>query len=67
MQKIQQVHPFRLTHGTGRNEAFYRYGDELNDVNYRVSAGYREDDGLDNRNDFKRTNILNVQDRKSVV
>ncbi len=51
----------RLTHGTGRNEAFYRYGGELNDVNYRVSAGYREDDGLDNRNDFKRTNILNLQ------
>ena len=54
----------RLTHGTGRNEAFYRYGGELNDVNYRVSAGYREDDGLDNRNDFKRTNILNVQANK---
>ena len=51
----------RLTHGTGRNEAFYRYGGEINDVNFRVSAGYREDDGLDNRNDFKRTNILNVQ------
>ena len=51
----------RLTHGTGRNEAFYRYGGELNDVNNRVSAGYREDDGLDNRNDFKRTNILNFQ------
>ena len=50
----------RLTHGTGRNEAFYRYGGELNDVNFRVSVGYREDDGLDNRNDFKRTNILNV-------
>ena len=54
----------RLTHGTGRNEAFYRYGGELNDVNYRVSAGYREDDGLDNRNDFKRTNILNLQANK---
>ena len=54
----------RLTHGTGRNEAFYRYGGELNDVKYRVSAGYREDDGLDNRNDFKRTNILNVQANK---
>ena len=51
----------RLTHGTGRNEAFYRYGGELNDVSFRVSAGYREDDGLDNRNDFKRTNILNFQ------
>jgi iron complex outermembrane recepter protein len=54
----------RLTHGTGRNEAFYRYGGELADVNFRVSAGYREDDGLDNRNDFKRTNILNVQANK---
>ena len=56
----------RLTHGTGRNEAFYRYGGELNDVIYRVSAGYREDDGLDNRNDFKRTNILNFQADKRI-
>ena len=56
----------RLTHGTGRNEAFYRYSGNLktgvlNDVNFRVSAGYRQDNGLDNRNDFKRTNILNFQ------
>lgn len=56
----------RLTHGTGRNEAFYRYGGALNDVNFRVSAGYREDDGLDNRNDFKRTNILNLQADKRI-
>lgn len=54
----------RLTHGTGRNEAFYRFGGELGDVNFRVSMGYREDDGLDNRNDFKRTNILNLQAEK---
>jgi len=51
----------RLTHGTGRNEAFYRYVGDIQDVNFRVSTGYREDDGLDNRNDFKRTNILTVQ------
>ena len=56
----------RLTHGTDRNEAFYRYSGNLktggtNDVNVRVSAGYRQDNGLDNRNDFKRTNILNFQ------
>ncbi len=54
----------RLTHGTGRNEAFYRYSGELADINYRASAGYREDDGLDNRNDFKRTNVLNLQASK---
>ena len=61
----------RLTHGTGRNEAFYRYSGnlnsgELNAVNYRVSVGYREDDGLDNRNDFKRTNVLNLQADKRI-
>ena len=61
----------RLTHGTGRNEAFYRYSGNLNsgvlnDVNFRISAGYREDDGLDNRNDFKRTNILNLQADKRI-
>ena len=56
----------RLTHGTGRNEAFYRNVGEFADVKYRVSAGYREDDGLDNRNDFKRTNILNFQADKRI-
>ena len=56
----------RLTHGTGRNEAFYRYGGEFKDVNYRVSAGYRNDDGLDGRNDFKHTNILNLQADKRI-
>jgi iron complex outermembrane recepter protein len=49
------------THGNGRNEAFYRYGGKLNDLSYRITAGYREDDGLDNRNDFKRTRLLNAQ------
>ena len=56
----------RLTHGTGRNEAFYRNVGEFADIKYRVSAGYREDDGLDNRNDFKRTNILNFQADKRI-
>ncbi len=49
------------THGDGRNEAFYRYAGKLNDLSYRVTAGYREDDGIDNRNDFKRTRLLNTQ------
>ncbi|MBC7755514.1 MAG: TonB-dependent receptor [Bdellovibrio sp.] len=61
----------RLTHGNGRNEALYRYSgnlnnDALNDVNFRVSVGYREDNGLDNRNDYKRTNILNFQADKRI-
>jgi len=50
-----------VTHGNGRNEAFYRHGRKYNDLSYRISAGYREDDGLDNRNDFKRTRLLNAQ------
>jgi iron complex outermembrane recepter protein len=49
------------THGDGRNEAFARYAGKLNDLSYRVTAGYREDDGLDKRNDFKRTRMLNAQ------
>ena len=49
------------THGNGRNEAFYRHGGELADLHYRVTVGYREDDGLDNRADFKRTRFLNAQ------
>lgn len=49
------------THGDGRNEAFARYAGKLNDLSYRVTAGYREDDGLEKRNDFKRTRMLNAQ------
>lgn len=49
------------THGNGRNEAFYRHAGKLNDLNYRITTGYREDEGLDNRNDFKRTRLLNAQ------
>lgn len=46
-------------HGNGRNELFYHHSGKLNELNYRISAGYREDDGLSNRTDFKRTNVLN--------
>ena len=49
------------THGNGRNEAFYRHGGALADLHYRVTVGYRQDDGLDNRVDFKRTRFLNAQ------
>lgn len=49
------------TYGDGRHEAFARYGARKNDLSYRVTAGYRDDDGLDNRYDFKRTRLLNVQ------
>ncbi len=47
-----------MSHGNGRNEAFYRYGGKLDDTSYRVTLGYREDDGLQNRVDFKRTRML---------
>ena len=49
------------TYGNGRNEAFYRHAGKLNELNYRVTVGYRQDDGFDNRNDFKRTKFLNAQ------
>jgi len=49
------------THGNGRNELFYRYGGKLEQLHYRVTAGYRQDNGLDDRNDFKRTKFLNAR------
>jgi iron complex outermembrane recepter protein len=49
------------THGNGRNEAFYRHAGRHADLGYRVTAGYRQDDGLDDRNDFKRTRFVNAQ------
>ncbi|MGV3582583.1 MAG: TonB-dependent receptor plug domain-containing protein [Methylophilus sp.] len=50
-----------LNHGNGRNEAFYNHSGKLNNLNYWISAGYREDDGLKNRYDFKRTNLINTR------
>lgn len=47
--------------GNGRHKAFARYADKVGDASYRITAGYRDDDGLDNRNDFKRTRLLNGQ------
>ena len=52
---------FVATHGSGRNEAFYRHAGKQDDLSYRLTAGYRQDDGLDNRNDFKRTRFINSQ------
>ena len=49
------------THGNGRNEAFYRHAGILDDLSYRFTTGYRQDDGLDNRNDFKRTRFISSQ------
>jgi iron complex outermembrane recepter protein len=49
------------THGNGRNEAFYRHAGKVNDLAYRATIGYRQDDGLDDRNDFKRTRFANAQ------
>lgn len=49
------------THGNGRNEAFYRHADKIGDVNYLITTGYREDEGIDGRPDFKRTRLLNAQ------
>ncbi|MFW5432758.1 MAG: TonB-dependent receptor plug domain-containing protein [Methylophilaceae bacterium] len=48
-------------HGNGRNEAFYRHGGHQGDFSYRISAGYIQDDGLDTRNDFKRTRFINAR------
>lgn len=49
------------THGNGRNEVFYRHAGKADDFSYRVTTGYRQDDGLDNRNDFKRTRFISTQ------
>lgn len=49
------------THGNGRNEVFYRIAGQVDDLSYRVTTGYREDDGFDDRNDFKRTRLLNAR------
>ncbi len=49
------------TYGNGRHEVFMRYSGKQTDLNYRITTGYRDDDGLDNRYDFKRTRLLNAQ------
>lgn len=49
------------THGSGRNEVFYRHAGRQDALSYRFTAGYRQDEGLDDRNDFKRTRFINTQ------
>ncbi len=49
------------THGSGRNEVFYRHAGKLDALSYRFTADYRQDDGLDDRNDFKRMRFINSQ------
>ena len=49
------------THGNGRNEAFYRHAGKAGGLAYRTTLGYRQDDGLDDRNDFKRTRFASAQ------
>ena len=49
------------THGNGRNEVFYRHAGRSDALSYRLTAGYRQDDGLDDRNDFKRTRFISAQ------
>ncbi len=49
------------THGDGRNEVFYRHAGRQDALSYRLTAGYRQDDGLDDRNDFKRTRFISTQ------
>lgn len=50
-----------LSAANGRNEEFYRYGGKSEDFSYRVTLGRREDTGLYNRNDYKRTNMLSAR------
>ncbi len=50
-----------LHHGNGRNEAFYRYGGKQESTSYRVTLGYRQDDGLRDRVDFKRTRMITAR------
>jgi iron complex outermembrane recepter protein len=50
-----------VNHGNGRNEAFFHHSGDINNLNYWLSAGYREDDGLNQRFDFKRTNLINLR------
>ncbi len=49
------------TYGNGRHELFAKYAGKANELSYRVTAGYRDDDGLKDRLDFKRTRLLNAQ------
>lgn len=50
-----------ISAANGRNEQFYRYGGKTNDLSYRVTLGRREDTGLNNRSDYKRTNMLSAR------
>lgn len=50
-----------ISAANGRSEQFYRYGGKTNDLTYRVTLGRREDTGLNNRSDYKSTNMLSAR------
>lgn len=47
--------------GENLHEIFYRHSETINDLSVRATIGFRHDDGLDNRNDYKGTRFLNAQ------
>lgn len=49
------------TRGTGYAEAMYRHGGHEGNLDYRVTVAYREDDGLNNKADTKREQILTAR------
>lgn len=50
-----------LTAGATRGEVLLRHGAKRGDLHYRVSVGYRKDDGLPARDDDKHIHLLNLR------
>ncbi len=52
----------RLNKGqNGITDGFFRYADSKGDLDYRVTLGYRSDDGFDNRHDTKHVRLVNLR------
>lgn len=50
-----------ITSGSGRRETLLRHGDKHGDLNYRLTAGYRKDEGLQMREDEKHIRLLTLR------
>lgn len=50
-----------LTSGSDRKGMTLRHGGQYNGLQYRITAGMKNDDGLDERDDSKRIRMLNLR------
>lgn len=62
-----QGHKIKLVQGSkDTHEGYYRFGDKINNLDYRVTVGSEHDDGTDLLNDYTRADYLSYRLDKQI-